>query len=306
MKKKPNPGAYGASGLGRISSWKTRIFNGARLIFQFPPFEKTLRLLTRGRRPGHPFCKLAPNCYQYPRGTLRTIQHNGLIFKVDLGDYVGNGIYFGFLDFEIRALLKLCQRDSVVLDIGANIGWTALNLARIAQNGKIFAFEPDEASMASLRANIALNHAANIQPCPYGLGDQNRDLYLETRETSNAGMNRICPRKSKGGRPTQVVRLDDFQPTATLNRLDLVKIDVEGFELKVLRGGQRLIRMTMPSLFIEIDDANLQDHGDSAAALIHFLGELGYRKILRADSGQEVRPDHEFSGQHFDILATKT
>jgi len=306
MKTNPTARSPRPSGLDRQPSWKTRIFNGARLVFRLPALEKALRRLTRGRKPGHPLCKLVPNCYQYRRGTFRTIQHNGLTFRVDLGDYVGNGIYFGFLDFEIRALLSLCQRDSVVLDIGANIGWTALNLAQIAKNGKILAFEPDEASLAFLRENIALNHAANIQPYPYGLGDQNRDLYLETRETSNAGMNRICPQGSEGGKPTRVVCLDDFHPTATMNRLDLVKIDVEGFELKVLRGGQRLIRRTMPSLFIEIDDANLQDQGDSASALIEFLGELGYRKVLRADSGKEVSPACDFSGQHFDILATKT
>lgn len=284
-------------------SSRVRLLNFFRNIFRLPFLEPFLAALTRGKPPGHLICKLVPNPYQYSEGTFRVVRQNGTAFCVDISDYIGHYIYFGFQDLGVDKLFSLCKEDFCVLDIGTNIGWTALNFARIAKDGRVMGFEPDPYNFDRCASNIALNNFKNIIVFPIGLGNENRQMEMEIRTPTNRGGNRIYRNSRNESRMVEVERLDDFAPLKECERIDLIKIDVEGYELNVLRGAIHTLKKYKPVLFIELDDNNLKDQGDSAAALIEFLLKNGYREIHHAETGVTLVGVTDFDDCHYDIVA---
>jgi len=267
--------------------------------------EKVLAICTQGRSPEHPLSKLVPNCYQYPRGTFRLIRKAGLRFEVDLGECVGHYLHFGFSDPALDHLFGLCHSDSVIVDVGANIGYTVLRMAALARSGRVFAFEPDPGCRGRLKQNLSLNNLDNITLFPFAAGEKKKRSHLESRLASNQGMNRVVAGRKEETEPIQVVRLDKIKELQKLSRLDLIKIDVEGYELKVLVGAEALLRKYQPTLYVEVDDQNLRFYGDTAEKVIQFLLKHGYRSFLRADLGTELDLTCSFENCHFDILAKK-
>jgi hypothetical protein len=124
---------------------------------------------------------------------------------------------------------------------------------------------------------------------------------MEVRAPSNLSGNRIVP-SGVGNTPVEVWPLDEIIETFPGTRIDLIKIDVEGYELHVLRGSLQTLKRCRPVLFIELDDNNLRDQGDSAQSLVKYLEELGY-SITDAVNGSPVRSDQSFTNCHTDIIA---
>jgi FkbM family methyltransferase len=283
--------------------FKVRLFNFFRNIFRISVLESLLANLTRGKSSNHFFSKFVPNPYQYNPGTIRNLRYHDVNMRVDISDYIGHYLFFGFSDVGIDKLFSLCDENSKVLDVGANIGWTVLNLARIAKHGKVLGFEPDPYNFDRCRENITLNNFENVNVFPVGLGNKNDRVNMEVRTPSNRGGNRIAPSNSQDARPVDIVKLDDFAPVKELGGVDLIKMDVEGYELNALRGAEQLLRKYKPILFIELDDNNLKDQGDSAHALIRFLLEIGYQQIEHAENKLQLSETTDFSNCHFDIIA---
>lgn len=283
-------------------SFKVRLFNLFRKIFQAPSLESWLVRRTRGRSASHFFSKLVPNPYQYKVPCHRTFSREGIILSVDLSDYIGHFYYFGFQDPSLEKLYELCREDAVVLDIGCNIGFTALKLAQKAKAGSVICFEPDPFNYACCRKNLELNRFHNIRALNVALGNDTGKVQMELRTPANRGGNRIN-QSSARGLPVDIRRLDDLIGELMVDRVDLIKIDVEGYELKVMEGAEQTIRAFKPILFIELDDNNLKDQADSAGELIAFLVRTGYEHIVRSDSGHAIDTTYDFSKCHFDVIA---
>jgi FkbM family methyltransferase len=283
-------------------SFKVRTLNFFRNFFRIQLIESFLASQTQGKPPHHLVCKLVPNPYQYSSDTIRFLKRNGIVMKVDISDYIGHYLFFGFRDQSLEKLFSLCLENFTILDIGTNIGWTVLNLASIAKSGEVLGFEPDPYNFNKCSQNISLNNSQRICVFPVGLGNKNESVTMEIRTPSNRGGNRIAPKESSATCMVEIVRLDDFSPAQKLDRIDLVKIDVEGYELNVLRGAEYLLKKHKPILFIELDDNNLKDQGDSASALINFLYEMGYQQIENAENMDEITPSTDFRNCHIDII----
>ncbi|MGB3779341.1 MAG: FkbM family methyltransferase, partial [Tunicatimonas sp.] len=147
------------------------------------------------------------------------------------------------------------QDGDVVLDIGANIGWYSLLLERNSPPSvRIYAFEPDPLNYRLLTTNAQLNHAHKITGVPMALSDKAETKTLYLYPNKNRGRHSLIPLAKGDGETVQVTTttLNDFVNEYTVDpaRVKFIKMDVEGYEYHVLRGGSRLLE-TVPFVHTE-------------------------------------------------------
>lgn len=261
--------------------------------------------LTRGKLYGTPVTKIIPNHYQYPPGSVRQVVRDGIHYRLDISDMIDWFIYFGFRENSRIELYKLIGKGQVFVDVGANIGDVTMHAAQLlGGNGKVIALEPDPLNYQRLTANLSLNKFENILAVNQGAGKVAGDYIIHSVEKGNAGMNRILPANdARGeGRQITVTTLDRLIQELSLVKVDLIKIDTEGFEMNVLAGARNSIERFLPAFFIEIDDDNLRHQGSDAKELVGFLARYGYT-FRNAENGKTVSPETDFAGCHFDLIA---
>ncbi|MCC5808190.1 MAG: FkbM family methyltransferase [Opitutales bacterium] len=171
---------------------------------------------------------------------------------------------------------------AVALDIGANIGAVTLGLAQqVGQQGRIHAFEPAPPNRKRLAANLDLNPdlARRVDVHPVALGEKSANLYWN-EEPGNPGNGWL---RDSGKIPVPVRTLDEVAPQLNLSRLDFIKIDVEGMEEAVLRGGRDTVCRWKPVLYFETL-ARFRNEGTGHGSILDDLRPLGYRfHRLRTD-----------------------
>lgn len=284
------------------SGMKKRLIDFPKEFFKFPLAERLLARLTQQKPLGHFWSRLPPLNTAYSVPTLRTVRRNGICYELDLSDYMEWLVFWGIQVEPRQALYKLAAPGLIVVDVGANIGETTMRLAQlVGPLGFVHSFEPNSITFSKLARNIALNTFTNIRINSVGLGDKNEERLLGVQVLSNRGGARVF-RNLSGGHAIQVIMLDEYLAHQQVTPVNLLKIDVEGFELHVLRGAEKTLQKFRPLLFIELDDNNLRDQGDSAQRLVKYLEDLGY-SIADAVTGSPVRSDQSFANCHTDIIA---
>jgi FkbM family methyltransferase len=180
---------------------------------------------------------------------------------VPLDDFVGRCIYFtGDYDRKISALCgRIVKPGDTVLDIGANLGVVALNLARLAgPKGVVHAFEPNPRMRSLLAKSIARNKYEHLHLHPMALGTQNEMLELHIPR-NNAGQGSFIYHKDVVGHDvvqTPVRTLNEVVREQGIGRIRLIKIDVDGFENEVLLGGMEVLETMRPDfLLLETNEA---------------------------------------------------
>jgi FkbM family methyltransferase len=283
---------------------KTRVLNFFRNVFKIRVLEKALASLTQGKSTTHFFSKLIPNHYQYQLSSFRDVVSHGINLRVDIGDYIGHCIYFGFDGTEKKSyekLFSLCREGFDIVDIGANIGYTSLVMSAITRTGSVAGFEPDANNYQQALDNLKRNTRPNVNFYNMGLGEHPAVAYLEERTPDCRGANRIAI--DQKGIEIKLETLDQMFPQLNIKKIDLIKLDVEGYELKILKGARELLKRFKPVLFIELDENNLSDQGDSAKDLILFLQQLGYTDFTHADEGYRITSSQDFNECHLDLIA---
>lgn len=271
-------------------------------IFRFYPLEKLLVLLNSGKEYGSFLTKLTPNHTDYSKGSLRSVTRAGIRYDLDISNIVDWYIYFDFKERAHSTLLSLIKTTDTVIDIGANIGLVSLKAAKIATRGKIHGFEPFPATFDRLANHITINNLSNVALYNIGLGNQDGELPFETDFEGNPGMYRIGTTTGKASTKVKVRKLDDVAGEQHITRVDLIKIDVEGYEFEVLKGAEKIIRDHKPVLFIEVDDEYLKNQHSSAKELIAWLQEKGY-SIQNALTDEPIEYSQDFSNCHLDVIA---
>lgn len=283
---------------------KTNLLNTVRgALFQNRLMEEALRHLTRGREPSHWVSRLVPNHYQYSRPSPRMVgQKNGSV-ELDLSDFMEWHLYYDFVNDSVENLRPLCKPGDVVFDVGANIGAILVKLAEhVGQGGRVIGFEPDPGRYSKCREYIRTNLVTNAELFPVALGDQEGTGKIRIRNPLNQGMNQIVPDSVDDGEGAdiRIVSLDRFVSEKSIDRIDLIKIDVEGYEAQVLKGAEMVLKKYRPTLYVEIDQRNLIQHNAQAQEIFDRLHQYGYRLFRERASTPlgVVRPD-----EHFDLLA---
>ena len=194
--------------------------------------------------------------------------------------------------------IQVCSGKSVFIDVGAHIGLYSLPVSEVLKpGGRVYAFEPAESNYHHLLKHIAYNNIDNILAYQTVVGDTTKDsvVFYEHVVSSSpfSGLVRKKTAASYVGKQRSQVCLDDFCAENGLVP-DVIKIDVEGAELLVLRGVQRILTQYEPMIFLSIHPSHLEMLGQSTSELMKLLCELGYE--VRATDG--IRVDELGSGEH--------
>jgi FkbM family methyltransferase len=212
--------------------------------------------------------------------------------EVDLSEYIQRHIYLGCYEpRETRWVRDWLRPGMTVIDAGANVGYfTALAASCVGTGGRVFAVEPSPYAFERLQRFLDSNHL--MQACAFqaGLGDFDgmRTLYWGPENARNHAPSMV---QGTGEFSTEVPvwTLDRCLSDWRIDRVDLLKIDVEGFEHRILRGGLRALKgQRIKAILIEFNDWCLKKDGSSCQELYNFLVESGF-----ADNRAKVafRPD---------------
>lgn len=219
---------------------------------------------------------------------LRALRHpercGAGAFEVPFAGYVYPGrmdrwidwivYYHGAYEQDELELVRdlVAGRPAVALDIGANVGHHSLYMASFC--AQVHAFEPYEAVAAAIDEKITRNRLRHVQVHRVGLSERTQALDFFAPQGFNTGTGSFVATHEVGNNAMigrlQVVRADDYIASLQLPRVDLVKIDVEGFELSVLRGLPATLQRYRPVVMLELSDSARQSLGSAADLMALF------------------------------------
>jgi len=161
-----------------------------------------------------------------------------------------------FLDYETTdsaMIMRLISPEDCVIDIGANMGWYSINIAKTFAKTKVYAFEPIPKTYGFLIQNIKLNNINNIEAFEFGLSSEKKDLafYFYPEGGVNASLANVSGREDVELINCHVERLDDFVFENNL-KVDFIKCDVEGAELFAFKGALKTLIRDKPIVFTEM------------------------------------------------------
>jgi FkbM family methyltransferase len=210
-----------------------------------------------------------------------------LLAQLDLSDDLSrNWYYWGYNNYEIgtvRLWDHLLKTSTTVFDVGANIGvYTLLAAARLQGRGAVHCFEPNAEVFSRLGRNVALNRFTNVHAAQLALSDFDGDAKFFIPKNNAWTNGSLIEGFTEQMEPMTIetTRFDTYCSKLDLAKVDLIKIDVEGSELNVLRGMGKLLRRWRPDIICEV----LEGY---AVTLNEFLSSFNYRKFLIKSDGLE-------------------
>jgi FkbM family methyltransferase len=251
--------------------------------------------------------KLLPPNTMYTIHDVVFCNRYGINYKLHLNDYQSWILYTYSKQDSSFEVLRFINEGDYVLDIGGNIGQTALMMGKkTGKEGQVISFEPFENTFKQFEFNLSLNKSIhNIIPEKIALGDKDEEVELYVENNNNSGGNRVLPKGIQTANPTQVSHLTSLDLYAKHNekrfsKLNLIKNDVEGFEFKILQGATELINRFKPILFVEVNNKNLNAQGCSAYELIKFIQNLNY-SIFDVNTNLKVDIEDFNTDYHTDV-----
>jgi FkbM family methyltransferase len=198
---------------------------------------------------------------------------------------------------ELRpSFARLIPPDAIVFDVGAHAGQYTKLFARTAPRGRVYAFEPGSHARAILRAVVWLHRLRNVAISPLALGSAAGvailTLPVKRRGSVAFGLAHLGPAQERWAEVREelvgLTTIDAAVAVLRLDRLDFIKIDVEGWELRLLLGAETTLRRFRPRLLVELSGGHLGRAGDRLADAFALLERLGYRTFEAAPDGRLV------------------
>jgi FkbM family methyltransferase len=246
-----------------------------------PGFERIVRFLA----PPH-------KCANIPQVCL---SRDGCLFltrpALPLGWHVA---FFGSYEPEFREIMRsVLSVGAVAVDVGANVGWHTLLMAKlVGPGGRVVAVEPNPSVRAQLLRNVNLNRLTQVAIVACALAEAPGIVSFvapDADDPSSASGHIV----SEGNETVASIRveastLDALVEQKEINRVDLIKIDAEGFEWPVLQGGQQTIARFRPYIIFEFDEAYAARGPQTAALLREFFARHGYQLFSLGRNGAEL------------------
>lgn len=245
--------------------------------------------------------------------TWEIITFRKIKIRIDLSKQMGNAIYWrGAHDWApIFVLEKNLHSGDTFIDIGANQGEYALWAARkIGNEGLLVAYEPSEEIFDQLEENIKLNQTSTptVRLRKIGLSDKPGFLKLYTKKGKNEGVNTVFPTKDHDleiGK-IELTTLDMEVEKLKIQQISLIKIDVEGAELNVLKGSKNTLSNYKPKLLVEINRQSCLSAGYDSTEIITFLESFHYELFVIGLRGKLSKLNKKSLPEFCNLLAIPT
>lgn len=221
------------------------------------------------------------------KGFKTQVERRGIRWNLDLSEGIDLAIYLMgcFEPGTVRAYSGIVKRGDTVLDIGANIGAHSLPLSKlVGPQGKVICFEPTGYAFDKLRTNVMLNpeFAARLDTHQVMLADD-----VQASPPPHGCFSSWPLRDVRGAHPyhggkcksisgCSVQRLDQFLAEAGVQHVDFVKLDVDGAELSVLRGGLQMLGDNKPTILLELAPYVYADNDSAFDDLLSLLWSHDY------------------------------
>jgi FkbM family methyltransferase len=269
-----------------------------------------------------------------PEHVFVTLQ-SGLKLALDPADVRGPSFHMarggadpdralGSYEPQSRELVEVALRSGgeapVFLDIGANIGLFTFPLAVRLPEARVIAFEPHPRNASCFRQTIRANQLANVELVEGALGEAEGTIELFLDATDSGGHSTVRENLWRYQGTAEAVRvrelsLDAFVRERKLERLDVLKIDVQGAEDSVLRGGRQILRETLPDLLIEVQHETVADENAIIGELRLISPDYRFRPFdselwwpldqLKATSAEQFSKGKLFGDYFFSVKGPK-
>ena len=220
---------------------------------------------------------------------------DGARYELHLGEMIDLALYLQQFEPDVRAAIRrLTKPGMTVLDIGANIGaHTLLFSALVGPTGRVVAFEPTDFAYAKLEKNRSLNPALHVELVRVALADRTvsqQQVDFRASWQTNGG-------RTNGVSTVDMIRLDEWAEVHQLSRVDVIKLDVDGYEYPVIAGGLATIARTRPTFIIEATGLHFSDPArnpfEVLRSLAYSLWDIRGQEMLTFDRVHDMLSRHD-------------
>jgi len=208
------------------------------------------------------------------------------------------------VNYEKLLYLRSIRKGDVIFDIGANIGYYSILFSKLCgKNGFVHCFEPVPETFQLLLQTMGNCENAKINNIAAGDSEDKLEMSYDPEDSEKASLI-VDPTSSNSTRIVKVLPLDEYAKEIKLDRLNFLKCDVEGFELRTLKGMVNTLANHLPQLSLEITLAQ-----EERLELVDLLKDLGYdlfQKIEKGFPSYEPNQEMKEQGDYFYLHATSS
>lgn len=209
-----------------------------------------------------------------------------------------------WFESETGFIRRLLRPGMQVMDIGANYGVYTLTAASlVGETGHLWAFEPSGATTACLRRSLELNGLRNVDVIVAGLSERCGTAQLVVNRNTELGFVSENPLPVEGGEPVELFSLDQCQRRYQWKGLDFIKMDAEGHESAIIRGGREVLRTHSPLIMYEIKAGDRINR--DLVGQFQELGYASYRLVPGLNGLVPVLPEEVFDGYQLNLFCCK-
>jgi FkbM family methyltransferase len=242
-----------------------------------------------------------------------TVSFEGIPVRLVPQGHIASLFWTGlrFERHEVAFILSVLQPGMIFFDVGANAGMFTITAAKKIGGKGVFAFEPCSSTCDLLKRNLELNRVADVNVVQKALGDSVGEAVLQVNARGKDGLNTLGqathPESNVVGQEgVRITTADVFIRDRNSPRVDVMKVDIEGAELMLFRGGRDLFqRADAPLILYEGFGTLTRGFGYHPVEILWFLESCGYSLfVLNSETGEisELKPDYQYDSM---VIAVK-